>query len=376
VPTAAETFRHYAGWADRVTGHTFALPDLMGRRRFSYTVRRPVGVVGAIVPWNSPTMISAWKLAPALATGCTVVIKPAEDAPLTVLRLAELALEAGIPPGVVNVVPGLGAEAGAALVRHPGVDKISFTGSPEVGREIASVVGPSLRRVTLELGGKSPQIFAADADLDRALPGATISLFANSGQTCAAGTRVLVHRSILGDVVAGLAEQASMLTVGDTFDPATRMGSLINRRQMERVLGYIDSGVSEQAELVTGGQRVDRPGYYVEPTLFRGTNDMTIAREEIFGPVGTIIPFDDLEEAWRLANATDYGLTAVVWTSSLATAHAAVDALRVGSVWVNASGPPDPRLPWGGVGTSGVGRELGEAGIEACTEEMAVSIIP
>lgn len=375
VGLAAETFRHFAGSADRIVGQTLDLPDFMDRPRMSYTLRQPIGVVGAITPWNAPTMIAAWKIAPALATGCTVVVKPAEDASLTTLRLAELSIEAGIPPGVLNVVAGLGGVAGAALVRHPGVDKVSFTGSPEVGAEIMREAGPSFIRVVLELGGKSPQLILPDANLDLAIPGAAISLFANQGQTCAAGTRVLVHRSIVDEVVDGLSEQAQAVQVGDPFAAGTQMGTLINQSQFDRVMRYVDSGRTEGAELITGGERVGNVGHFIEPTVFRGTNDLTIAREEIFGPVGTVVAFDDLSDAIRLANDTVYGLAAVVWTRDLADAHRAARELDVGAVWVNAWGPPDPRLPWGGTKTSGIGRELGIAGIEACTEEKAVSIV-
>jgi betaine-aldehyde dehydrogenase len=375
VPLAAETFRYYAGWADRVQGDTFKLPDFMGRPRFSYTVRDPIGVVGAITPWNAPTMIGAWKIAPALAAGCTVVMKPAAEAPGSTLHFARLANEAGIPPGVLNVVTGKGSVAGAAMVAHPGIDKISFTGSPEVGTEIASVAGPAFKRVTLELGGKSPQIIYPDANLDDVLPVAAISLFANQGETCAAGTRVLAHEAIRDDVLSGLAELARKVKVGDPFEEGTQMGSLINAEALERVLGYVDSGKQEGAELITGGSRIGERGYFMEPTVFAGHNEMTIAREEIFGPVGTVIGFKDEEEAIKLANQTDYGLVAVIWTSDLSLAHRTASALRVGAVWVNAWGPPDPRLPWGGTKTSGIGRELGRAGIEGCTEEKAVSVV-
>jgi betaine-aldehyde dehydrogenase len=375
IGVAAETFRHFAGCADRAIGQTFDLPDFMGRPRMSYTIRQPIGVVGAITPWNAPTMIAAWKIAPAIAAGCTVVVKPAEDASLSTLRLAELSVEAGLPAGVLNVVPGLGIEAGAALVAHAGVDKVSFTGSPEVGRSIMRSAGPEFKRVVLELGGKSPQLVLPDADLELAIPGAAISLFANQGQTCAAGTRVLVHHSIVDEVVDGLAAQARNVRIGDPFEPGIQMGALVNREQMDRVLGYIDSGTTEGAELATGGGRVGDVGYFVEPTIFRGTNDLTIAREEIFGPVGTVVAFDDLDEAIALANDTVYGLAAVVWSQDLAAIHRCVRELSVGAVWVNAWGPPDPRLPWGGRKTSGIGQELGTAGLDACTVEKAVSFV-
>jgi acyl-CoA reductase-like NAD-dependent aldehyde dehydrogenase len=375
VPYAAETFRHFAGWADKLHGQAVPLPEFMGRAQLAYTVREPVGVVGAITPWNAPTMIASWKIAPALAAGCCVILKPPEDAPLTALRLAELIEEAGVPAGVFNVVPGLGAEAGAALVEHEGVDKVSFTGSPGVGAEIARVAGASFKRVTLELGGKSPQIVFPDADLERLAPVAAAALFANQGEVCAAGTRVLVHEDVREGVVEALAAAARGIVVGDPFEEGTEMGALINERQLQRVLGYVEKGKGEGAELLAGGARLDRPGYFVEPTIFAGHNEMTIAREEIFGPVGTVIGFADEEEAIRLANETHYGLNAVVWTEGLARAHRVAAALRVGKVWVNGWGPPDPRLPWGGVKSSGIGRELGRAGIEGNTEEKVVTVV-
>ncbi|RVD35711.1 aldehyde dehydrogenase, partial [Mesorhizobium sp. M4A.F.Ca.ET.020.02.1.1] len=305
----------------------------------------------------------------------TVVIKPAEDASLSTIRLVELIEEAGFPAGVVNLVTGSGAVAGDALVRHPDVDKISFTGSPGVGRRIAAIASEALKKVTLELGGKSPQIVCRDADLDRVIAGASISMFANQGQTCASGSRVLVHEAIADEVTERLVAAAQSVIVGDPFAPDTQMGSLVSERQLERVDGYVGRGKAEGARLLTGGRRIDRPGYFYAPTLFAGDNELTIAREEIFGPVGTIIRFQDDEEALRLANATDYGLTSVVWTQDLATANRFARQLRAGSVWVNAWGPPHPALPWLGVKTSGLGSELGRSGILANTVEKTVSVI-
>lgn len=375
VPLAADTFRHFAGWTDKLTGQTFSLPDFAGRPRHSYTLRQPLGVVAAITPWNAPTMIASWKLATALAAGNTLVIKSAEDASLSTVRLVQLIEEAGFPPGVVNLVTGKGSVAGEAMIRHRGIDKISFTGSPTVGRHIASVAGNSLTKVALELGGKSPQIVRADADLDLVAAGAPISFFANQGQTCASGSRLLVHRDVAEELTQRLVEAANSIVVGDPFDPATQMGTLINAKQLQRVGEYVEKGRSEGADLLAGGRRLDRSGFFFAPTLFRGTNDMIIAREEIFGPVGTIIPFEDDEEALRLANATDYGLTSVVWTQSVSAVNNFARKLQAGSVWVNAWGPPNPALPWLGVKTSGIGEELGMSGLLANTTEKTVSIV-
>jgi acyl-CoA reductase-like NAD-dependent aldehyde dehydrogenase len=376
LPGAIDAYRYFAGWADKIDGRAVdALPH-EGHPRHSYTIREPVGVVAAIVPWNSPTMITSWKLAPALAAGCTVVVKPPEDAPLTSLHLAKLIVEAGFPPGTVNVIPGLGRKAGAALVCHAGVDKISFTGSPEVGREIATVAAGSFRPVTLELGGKSPQIILDSADLEAAIAGTAVGLFANQGEICAAGTRIFVARGLHDDLVSGLVAKAGEVRLGDPLDPDATMGALINKTQVERVTGYIEAGLRDGARLVAGGGRPERPGYFVEPTVFAdGRNDMTVATEEIFGPVGLVMPFDDEAEAVRLANETRYGLAAFIWTRDISAAHRLARQVRAGTVWINGFGPPDARLPWGGRKTSGLGRELSWSGIEANTEEKTVTVV-
>jgi betaine-aldehyde dehydrogenase len=376
LPNALEALHYFAGWADKIDGRAVPTLPHMGHRRHSYTIREPVGVIAAIVPWNAPFMTGVFKLAPALAAGNAVVLKPSEDAPLSQLHLATLVEEAGFPAGVVNVVPGLGEEAGAPLARHPGLDKVSFTGSPEVGRAIAVQCANDFRHCTLELGGKSPQIILADADLDAAVEATARGLFAMAGQICASGTRIFVHRSLHDDVVSGLADVARKVRPGDPFDANTTMGPLINAAQLKRVTGYLEKGRSEGARVVTGGGRPDRPGYFVEPTIFAdGNNDMTIAREEIFGPVGLVMAFDDVAEAVRLANDTHYGLAAFVWTRDVSAAHEIASQVRAGTVWVNGFGPPDVNLPWGGMKTSGMGRELSYSGIEGDTEEKVVTIV-
>jgi betaine-aldehyde dehydrogenase len=377
IPNAIDVYRHFAGWADKIEGRTVLPPPAFGSQRFAYTLREPVGVLGAIIAWNAPTMIGAWKLAPALAVGNAVVLKPAEDACLTSLLLAQLADEVGFPAGVINVVPGLGATAGAALAAHPGVDKISFTGSPEVGREIAVTCARAMRRVTLELGGKSPQVIFSDADVASVIPGVAGGFLANQGEICAAGTRIFAAREIFDEVLSGLADAARSVTLGDPFEPGVTMGALINRKQHERVTGYIATGLAEGADLVAGGGTPDRPGFFVSPAVFAGGdrgNDLRIAREEIFGPVGLVIPFDDAQDAIRQANDTVYGLGAYVWTNDLRAAHQTAAQLRAGNVWINGPGAPDARLPWGGRKASGMGRELGYAGILENTEEKTVTI--
>ncbi|PWR17535.1 aldehyde dehydrogenase family protein [Zavarzinia aquatilis] len=375
LPNALDTMRYFAGWADKITGTAIPTGGYFGRPTHSYTRREPVGVVGAIVPWNTPFMITMWKLAPALAAGCTIVLKPAEETPLSALHLAALATEAGFPDGVINVVTGRGETAGAALVRHPLVAKITFTGGPEAGRAIGRSAADSFKRLSLELGGKSPQIVFPDADLDGAIRGLAMGIFFNQGEVCAAGSRVLVHRSIADKVAAALAGAASGVRLGDPLDPEAQMGALASRAQFDRVAGYIDIAKAEQAELLAGGTVDDSHGLFVRPTVFRGRNDMRIAQEEIFGPVVVVIPFDDEEDALRIANASSYGLAAVVWTSDVARSHRMAARLKAGSVWVNGWAAIDARLPWGGVKQSGAGRENGASALDAYTEIKTVTIV-
>jgi len=376
IPNTVATFRHFAGWADKIQGQTIPTAGYMGRPTLSYTVREPVGVIGAIVPWNTPLMICGWKLAPALAAGNTLVVKPSEDAPLSILHLARLIEEAGFPAGTVNVVPGLGSGAGAALVAHPDVDKISFTGSPETGRTIQKSAADTFKRVVLELGGKSPQIVLADADVEAAVQGIAMGLFFNQGEVCAAGTRILVHRSVYDSVVEALGRAASAQVLGDPLSPTTTMGALVNARQQARVEAYIATGKAEGARLVAGGTAHEGAGFFVRPTIFADVdNSSTIAQQEIFGPVGAVIPFDTVEEALAIANDTVYGLAATIWTRDVAAAHTLASKVRAGAVWVNGWAAIDPALPWGGMKTSGIGRELGWSGILANTEEKVVTVV-
>jgi betaine-aldehyde dehydrogenase len=376
LPQAVQTFRYFAGWADKLDGRAIPTAGYMGRPTLSYTVREPVGVVAAITPWNSPTMIAAWKLAPALAAGCAVILKPPEDAPLTSLLMASLIEEAGFPPGAFSLLPGRGSVTGQFLVDHRGVDKISFTGSPQTGQKVAAAAVAGFRRTTMELGGKSPQIVFADADLDTAADGVAIGILANQGQVCAAGSRIFIACAVYDEMVERLVARVRKVQLGDPFDDGTTMGPLINARQLQRVCRYIDAGTGEGAQLVAGGARPDRAGYFVQPTLFANAkNSMTIAREEIFGPVGAIIPFSSDEEAVGMANDSAYALAATLWTSDISRAHTVARSVKAGAVAVNGWSPLDPRLPWGGSKLSGHGRELGWPGIEANTEEKTVTVV-
>ncbi len=365
------TLRYYGGWADKITGDTLPVEGPF----FCYTLREPVGVVGAIVPWNFPLNIASWKFAPALAAGCTIILKPASETPLTALAFSEIALEAGFPPGAFNVVSGGGSTAGAALVRHPDVDKISFTGSTEVGRQIMRLAADGNKRVTLELGGKSPNIIFADADLKAAVRGALTGIFYGKGEVCAAGSRLLVERSAHAQVVEQLAEGAKKLTPGDPLDKNTRLGALVSKKQRETVLSYISKGVAEGATLIAGGKAVqpNGKGYFVEATVFDAvTPEMTIAREEIFGPVLAVLTFDDFDAGVQLANRSMYGLAAGIWTKDIQKAHRAARAIRAGTVWINSYNFYDSGAPFGGFKASGFGRDLGRDALDGYLETKTV----
>jgi phenylacetaldehyde dehydrogenase len=375
VPLAADLFHYMAGWATKIEGSTIniSVPYMPGANFHSYTLREPIGVVGQIIPWNFPLLMAAWKLGPALATGCTVVLKPAEQTPLTALLLAELLAEAGVPDGVVNVVPGFGETAGAALAAHNDVDKVAFTGSTEVGKLIVQAAAGNLKKLTLELGGKSPNIVFDDAEAG-AVEGAANAIFFNHGQCCVAGSRLFVQQSRFDEVVDGVAEIAKSIKLGSGMDPTTQMGPLVSDEQFRRVSGFLESGRADGATALTGGGRFGDRGYFIEPTVLTNTRpDMQVVREEIFGPVVVAAPFQDLDEIAAIANDTDYGLGAGIWTRDISKAHALAKKIRAGTVWINCYNVFDASLPFGGYKQSGWGREMGQEVLNNYTEVKAVT---
>jgi phenylacetaldehyde dehydrogenase len=377
VPLAADLFHYMAGWTTKIHGETISLsvPYLPGAEFHAYSLREPVGVVGQIIPWNFPLLMAAWKLGPALATGCTVVMKPAEQTPLSCLRLAELCLEAGLPEGVLNVVPGFGETAGAALAAHPDVDKIAFTGSTEVGKLIVKAAVGNLKKVSLELGGKSPNVVFADAEMETAIAGAANAIFFNHGQCCCAGSRLYAEESVYEEVVAGVSAAAQSIKVGPGLEADTDMGPLVSQEQLDRVTGFLGSGRDQGAHAVTGGTRIGDRGYFVAPTVLTGTKpEMTVEREEIFGPVVCVTPFTSVDDVLPAANTSEYGLAAGIWTRDISKAHKLAKRLRAGTVWVNCYNVFDAALPFGGYKQSGWGREMGAEALELYTETKAVCV--
>jgi phenylacetaldehyde dehydrogenase len=377
VPLAVDQLRYYAGWCTKLNGESIdiSVPFAPGAEFHTYTRREPIGVVGQIIPWNFPLLMAAWKLGPALATGCTVVLKPAEQTPLSALRLGELFSKAGIPDGVVNIVPGFGETAGAALTAHPNVAKIAFTGSTEVGKLIVNAAAHDLKKITLELGGKSPNIVFADSDLSSAVPGAASAIFFNHGQACCAGSRLYIEQKIFDQVIDGVVENAKGIKVGSGLDPESTMGPLVSQEQFDRVTGFMESGLSQGAEAACGGKRVGDKGYFVEPTVLVNTNPgMTVVQEEIFGPVVTAMPFSDIDEIAAVANDTVYGLAAGIWTKDISKAHKLAARIKAGTVWVNCYNIFDAAMPFGGYKQSGWGREMGAQALENYLQTKSVCV--